>query len=148
MLRCRICCAVIVSQTTPEIAIIDIDSDDEKAMQLVESISKTHPSIGIIVVSNRTDGQMILRAMRSGAREFLNSPIQIDELVGALDRVAANTDGKQRSNAGNIIAVAGASGGVGNTSIAVNLAVALAFLGKPSVALGLFENTISHVGVV
>ncbi|MCP4097726.1 MAG: response regulator [Planctomycetaceae bacterium] len=127
--------AEIVSQTTPEIAIIDIDSDDEKAMQLVEEISKTHPSIGIIVVSNRTDGQMILRAMRSGAREFLNSPIQIDELVGALDRVAANTDGKQRSNAGNIIAVAGASGGVGNTSIAVNLAVALAANPERSVVL-------------
>ena len=127
--------AEIVSQTTPEIAIIDIDSDEEKAMQLVEAISKTHPSIGIIVVSNRTDGQMILRAMRSGAREFLNSPIQIDELVGALDRVAANTDGKQRSNAGNIIAVAGASGGVGNTSIAVNLAVALATNPERSVVL-------------
>ncbi|MDG1511287.1 MAG: response regulator [Mariniblastus sp.] len=127
--------AEIVSQTTPEIAIIDIDSDDEKAMQLVEEISKTHPSIGIIVVSSRTDGQMILRAMRSGAREFLNSPVQIDELVGALDRVAANTDGKQRSNAGNIIAVAGASGGVGNTSIAVNLAVALATNPERSVVL-------------
>ncbi|MDC0284480.1 response regulator [Mariniblastus sp.] len=127
--------AEIVSQTTPEIAIIDIDSDDEKAMQLVEEISKTHPSIGIIVVSSRTDGQMILRAMRSGAREFLNSPVQIDELVGALDRVAANQDGKQRSNAGNIIAVAGASGGVGNTSIAVNLAVALATNPERSVVL-------------
>ncbi len=127
--------AEIVSQTTPEIAIIDIDSDGEKAMGLVESISKKHPSIGIIVVSNRTDGQMILRAMRSGAREFLNSPIQIDELVGALDRVAANTDGKQRSNAGNIIAVAGASGGVGSTSIAVNLAVALATNPDRSVVL-------------
>jgi pilus assembly protein CpaE len=127
--------AEIVSQTTPEIAIIDIDSDEQKAMQLVEAISKTHPSIGIIVVSNRTDGQMILRAMRSGAREFLNSPIQIDELVGALDRVAANTDGKQRSNAGNIIAVAGASGGVGSTSIAVNLAVALATNPERSVVL-------------
>tara|TARA_B110000495_G_C22997866_1_gene588522 strand:- start:600 stop:1793 length:1194 start_codon:yes stop_codon:yes gene_type:complete len=127
--------AEIVSQTTPEIAIIDIDSDEEKAMQLVESISKTHPTIGVIVVSSRTDGQMILRAMRSGAREFLTSPIQIDELVGALDRVAANSNGKQRSNAGNIIAVAGASGGVGNTSIAVNLAVALATNPERSVVL-------------
>jgi pilus assembly protein CpaE len=127
--------AEIVSQTTPEIAIIDIDSDEEKAMQLVESISKTHPTIGVIVVSSRTDGQMILRAMRSGAREFLTSPIQIDELVGALDRVAANANGKQRSNAGNIIAVAGASGGVGNTSIAVNLAVALATNPERSVVL-------------
>ena len=116
----------IVAQTSPDVAIIDIDSDDEKAMQLVENLSRNHPTCGIIVVSGRTDGQMILRAMRSGAREFLNSPVQIDELVGALDRASATTDGKQRSNAGSIISVAGASGGVGTTSIAVNLAVALA----------------------
>jgi pilus assembly protein CpaE len=125
----------IVSQTTPDVAIIDIDSDDEKAMQLVESIAKTHPDTGIVVVSSRTDGQMILRAMRAGAREFLNSPVQIDELVGSLDRVSSTSDGKQRSNAGSIIAVAGASGGVGNTSIAVNLAVALASKPDRSVVL-------------
>ncbi len=125
----------IVSQTTPDVAIIDIDSDDEKAMQLVESIAKSHPDCGIVVVSSRTDGQMILRAMRAGAREFLNSPVQIDELVGALDRVSSTSDGKQRSNAGSIIAVAGASGGVGNTSIAVNLAVALATNPDRSVVL-------------
>lgn len=125
----------IVAQTTPDVAIIDIDSDDEKAMQLVESVARKFPACGIVVVSSRTDGQMILRAMRSGAREFLNSPVQIDELVGALDRVAATTDGKQRSNAGSIIAVAGASGGVGNTSIAVNMAVALAQKPERSVVL-------------
>jgi pilus assembly protein CpaE len=49
--------------------------------------------------------------------------------------VASTSDGKQRSNAGNIIAVAGASGGVGNTSIAVNLAVALASKPDRSVVL-------------
>ena len=125
----------IVAQTTPDVAIINIDSDDEKAMTLVESVARSHPGCGIVVVSSRTDGQMILRAMRSGAREFLNSPIQIDELVGALDRVSATTDGKQRSNAGSIIAVAGASGGVGNTSIAVNMAVALAQKPDRSVVL-------------
>ncbi|MFT5300293.1 MAG: pilus assembly protein CpaE [Mariniblastus sp.] len=125
----------IVSQTTPDIAIIDIDSDDEKAMTLVEGIAKSHPDCGIVVVSSRTDGQMILRAMRAGAREFLNSPVQIDELVGALDRVSSTSDGKQRSNAGSIISVAGASGGVGNTSIAVNIAVALAQNPERSVVL-------------
>jgi pilus assembly protein CpaE len=127
--------AEIVSQTTPDVAIIDIDSDDEKAMQLVENIAKTYPDTGIVVVSSRTDGQMILRAMRAGAREFLTSPVQIDELVGSLDRVASTSDGKQRSNAGSIISVAGASGGVGNTSIAVNLAVALAANPDRSVVL-------------
>lgn len=125
----------IVAQTTPDIAIIDIDSDDVKALQLVESLSKSHPDCGIIVVSKQTDGQMILKTIRAGAREFLNSPVQIDELVGALDRIAASGNGKQRSNAGSIISVAGASGGVGTTSIAVNLAVALASKPDRSVVL-------------
>ena len=125
----------IVAQTTPDIAIIDIDSDDVKALQLVEGLSRSHPDCGIIVVSRQTDGQMILKAIRAGAREFLNSPVQIDELVGALDRISASSDGKQRSNAGSIIAVAGASGGVGTTSIAVNLAVALAARPDRSVVL-------------
>ena len=125
----------IIAQTTPDIAIIDIDSDHEKSLQLVDSLSKSNPEVGIIVVSSQTDGQMILKTIRAGAREFLNSPVQIDELVGALDRIAATTNGKQRSNAGSIISVAGASGGVGTTSIAVNLAVALASNPNRSVVL-------------
>ena len=125
----------IVDQTTPDVAVIDIDSDEEKALHLVENISRSHPTCGIIVVSRQTEGQLILRAMRAGAREFLNSPISIDELVGALDRVAASGDGTKRSNSGSIISVAGSSGGVGTTSIAVNLAVALAQNPERSVAL-------------
>ena len=126
----------IVEQTTPDVAIVDIDSDDQKALSLVESLTRSHPEVGIIVVSERTDGQMILKAMRAGAREFLNSPVQIDELVGALDRVALAREGAgSRSNSGTIIAVAGASGGVGTTSIAVNLAVSLAQAPDRSVAL-------------
>jgi len=127
--------ADIVSQTTPDIAIIDIDSNDGEALQLVESLTRSHPECGVIVVSRQTDGQMILKAIRAGAREFLNSPVQIDELVGALDRIAATLGGQQRSNAGSIITVAGSSGGVGTTSIAVNLAVALASKPEHSVVL-------------
>ena len=125
----------IVAQTTPDVAIIDIDSDEEKALQLVDSVARNHSDCGIVVVSRRTDGQLILKAMRSGAREFLNSPVKIDELMGALDRVSATSDGTKRSNSGAVISVAGASGGVGTTSIAVNLAVSLAQNPDRSVAL-------------
>ncbi len=116
----------IVEQTNPDVVIIDIDDDQERALALVESLSRTFSTVGIIVVSSQVDGQLILKAMRSGAREFLNSPVQLEELVGALDRVNINADGVSRSKTGSIISVAGASGGVGTTSIAVNLAVALA----------------------
>ena len=126
----------IVGETTPDVSIIAIDSDVEKAMSLVADISQEHPGCGIIVVSSQTDGQLILRAMRSGAREFLNSPVQLDELMGALDRVSSSgTGGSQKSKSGVIIPVAGASGGVGATSIAVNMAVSLARNPERSVVL-------------
>jgi len=74
--------------------------------------------------------------MRSGAREFLNSPVQLDELMGALDRVTSSgSGGSQGTKSGVIIPVAGASGGVGATSIAVNMAVALAQNPSRSVVL-------------
>ena len=125
----------IVAQTTPHVAIIDVDEDQDTGLQLVESLARKYPATGIIVVSSSTDGQLILKAMRSGAREFLNSPVQIEELVGALDRVSSSGDNSSKSKAGSIIAVAGASGGVGTTSVAVNLAVALAQHPECSVAL-------------
>ena len=116
----------IVGETTPGIAIVAIDSDTEKALELVADISREHPTCGVVVVSAATDGQLILRAMRSGAREFVNSPVQLDELMGALERVSSSGGSSQGSKSGIIIPIAGASGGVGTTSIAVNMAVALA----------------------
>jgi len=117
----------IVGETTPEVAVIAIDADTERALSLVADISREHPDCGVIVISSATDGQLILRAMRSGAREFLNSPVELDELMGALDRVTSSGSGtSQGSKSGVIIPVAGASGGVGATSIAVNMAVSLA----------------------
>ena len=117
----------IVEQTTPDVAIIDLDSDDQKALALIENMARKFPSCNIIAVSSRSDGQLILGAMRSGAREFLNSPIQIDELVSSLDRVSTSITGDGKSSkSGQVISIAGASGGVGTTSIAVNLACALA----------------------
>lgn len=116
----------IVEQTSPDAALINIDDDEDKAIALLSDLKTEHPNCGLIVVSSRTDGQLILKAMRAGASEFLNSPIQIEELVNALDRVTSSPDGMKRSKSGSIISVAGASGGVGSTSIAVNLASGIA----------------------
>lgn len=125
----------IVEQANPDVAIVDIDGDEGKALALVEQIAKSHPQCGVVVVSSLADGQLILRSMRAGAREFLNSPVKIEELVGALDRVAAASGGDNRSKSGQIITFAGASGGVGTTSIAVNVAVSMAQNPEFSIAL-------------
>ncbi len=116
----------IVEQTSPDAVIIDVDGDEPKALSLIACVKAARPNCGIIAVSTRTEGQLILKAMRTGAGEFLNAPVQIDELLAALQRVTQSSTGAQRTKSGSIVAISGASGGVGCTSVAVNLACALA----------------------
>ncbi len=118
----------VVAQTGPDVGIISIDGDADKSIELVESISKTTPECGILVVSSSTDGQLILRAMRAGAKEFLSAPLKVEDLVAALGRIGRKRgiESDQSNTSGRVIAVCGATGGVGNTSVAVNLAAALA----------------------
>lgn len=126
----------IVEKATPDVALIDLDSDDTVALHLIETIAKKFPSCSVIAVSARSDGQLILSSMRAGAKEFLNSPVQIEELIAALDRVSSIHDGEGRtSKSGSVISIAGASGGVGTTSVAVNLACSLAQSPDNSVVL-------------
>ena len=124
-----------VEKVIPDIAIVNIDSDENDALQTVQSIAVSHPKCGVIVVSSQADGQLILKAMRSGAKEFLNSPLKLEELIGAIDRIANSGEGKNRTKGGTIISIAGASGGVGTTSVAVNVAVAMAQQPGNTVAL-------------
>lgn len=131
----------VVEQTSPDVAIIDLDSNPEKAITIVQAVKTAQPNCGIIVVSSSSDGQIILRVIRAGAREFLNGPVKIEELVAALERVNDADAGRRKSKAGSIIAVAGASGGVGTTSFAVNLSVALA--AQPGRTVGLVDLDLS-----
>ncbi len=117
----------ILNQATPDIVIIDIDSDTNKGLEMVAQALRTHPQSRIFVTSGYSDSQRILLAMRSGAHEYLTTPLQLDDILPALDRVrqcpGRPTGGPVNSK---VISVAGVVGGVGSTTVAVNVACALA----------------------
>lgn len=129
--------ADVVAQTTPDIGIVALDKNPDKALALVARLATESPQCSILVVSSSTDGNLILRAMRSGAKEFLQQPVRLDDLIGALDRIGAHRFGRgeSKSKPCNVIAIAGATGGAGCTSVAVNLGCALARREQNSVAL-------------
>jgi pilus assembly protein CpaE len=129
--------ADVVSQTHPDIGLVALDQDSEKALDLVTKLSEASPECAILVVSSSTDGKLILRAMRAGAKEFLPQPVKIQDLLEALGRISERRFGRgeTRNRGCTVIAVAGATGGVGTTSLAVNLGCALAQDQKNSVAL-------------
>lgn len=119
--------ADVVAQTQPDIGLVVIDADPDKALGLVSKISATAPECNLLVVSSSVDGALILRAMRAGAKEFLTQPVGLEEMVAAIERISSQRFGQEsRSRSSHVIAVAGATGGVGATSIAVNIGCSLA----------------------
>jgi pilus assembly protein CpaE len=126
----------IVEQSSPDIGVVAIDESPDKAIALIERLNET-ADCAIAVVSGSNDGSLILRAMRAGAKEFLTHPLSIDEFVGALERLGqqASSSGESKNRGCKCIAIAGASGGVGSTSLAVNLGCVLASLEANSVTL-------------
>ena len=128
--------ADVIDQSQPDVAIISVDADREKALSLIEQIHLAHSSCQIFAVSSSQEGTLILRAMRAGASEFLNHPVEIDEMLASLERVGASHAGEDGGAASSrIISVAGVSGGIGSTSLAINLACSLAKDAPGSVAI-------------
>src|SRR5438105_4360601 len=122
----------VVSQSVPDVAIISLDSDAQKALQLISRLAADYPDLPILAVSGRGDGQSILQALRSGAKEFLTQPVVLEELLMALQRLQQKQVRRDGSGSGSgvhkvnslAIAVLGSRGGIGCTSIAVNLGCA------------------------
>lgn len=127
----------VIEQTGPDVGVVALDSDPGKATSLIQQLSNDSPDTAILAASENTDGQLILKTIRAGAREFLTLPVSNEDLSGALQRVSqqkfGSSDGGVRSC--EVICIAGATGGVGTTSTAVNLGCVLAADPQNSVAL-------------
>ena len=103
--------------------VIVVDARDRRTMPAeLAVIKRQHPATGILVVLPRLDGTLVLDAMRSGATECVAEPITQEELTAALARIAAQRPSRRR---GDVFAVIGAKGGVGATTVAVNVATML-----------------------
>jgi pilus assembly protein CpaE len=115
----------VVQQSTPDVAIVALDHDQTKAMQLIAQLSGEYPDMPILAISGRGDGQSILQALRAGAREFLTQPVVLEDMLKALRRLGDSSDSKQSKTDSLVVAILGSRGGVGCTSLAVNLGCTL-----------------------
>jgi pilus assembly protein CpaE len=129
--------ADVIDQSKPDVAMINMDGGAERALSLMERLRSSSPECNLFAISKSADGQLILKAIRSGAKEFLTAPVELEELYAALERLLqskySSTDGRSRGC--KMIAIAGATGGVGCTSVAVNIGCNLAKKPENTVAL-------------
>src|SRR5438128_1301898 len=130
----------------PDVILMDINMPDMDGITATEIIANTVPESPIIMMSVQGEQDYLRRSMLAGAREFLVKPFSADELVNAIRHVheiekvkraryaqaapAASAQTPSLSAAlqtqrGKIITFFSPKGGVGRTTIATNLAVAL-----------------------
>jgi pilus assembly protein CpaE len=153
----------------PDIVLMDINMPDMDGITATESLSARVPSTAVVMMSVQGESDYLRRSMLAGAREFLVKPFSSDELTASIRQVhlrerekasriavaparggvathgGSGGDGREP---GAVVAVFSPKGGVGRTTVAVNMAVAAATdLGKKVVLMdGSFQ--FGDVGVL
>jgi pilus assembly protein CpaE len=135
----------VARQSCPDAVVITLDADHNKALSLIQQLTAEFPHMPILAVSARGDGQSILQALRAGAKEFLTAPVVLEELLLALQRLRANRASSAGDTSGAlngttrseslVVSVVGSKGGIGCTSLAVNIGCCMAQDPKYNVAL-------------
>jgi pilus assembly protein CpaE len=116
--------------------VVEMDSDPDIAMDLVEALCTRKPLATVMVYSASSENAKMARSMRAGAREFLSGSIPATELRDALVRAAARrSERTSKKTRGKLLVFWGAKGGSGVTTLASNFAIALRMESGAEVAL-------------
>jgi pilus assembly protein CpaE len=131
----------LTAKLRPDIVLMDINMPELDGIATTELLTARVPTAAVVMMSVQGEADYLRRSMLAGAREFLVKPFSSDELTASIrqvharerekhGRLAAGTVDTQAAAAarepGRVVAVFSPKGGVGRTTIAVNLAVAAA----------------------
>src|SRR4030081_1404616 len=116
-----------VRAANPDVTLVDIPADNPPlGLCAIELLRQEMPDSAVFAVGNLNQPQIIVNAMRAGAREFIERPTTTTDLLEAFVRLtAAQRRVRQEGPRGKVFSVVNAKGGSGATTVAVNLALAL-----------------------
>ena len=116
-----------IQSATPDVVLIDIPSENpSSALAAVELVHQELPESAIFAIGTLSQPQVIVNAMRAGAREFVERPVTTTDLLEAFVRLTtAQRKSRRQESRGKIFSIINAKGGSGCTTVAVNLALAL-----------------------
>jgi pilus assembly protein CpaE len=153
----------LTGKLQPDILLMDINMPGMDGIATTERISATYPLTSIIMMSVQGEADYLRRSMLAGAREFLVKPFSSDELTASIRQVHVREKQKRgrmvvpaqpgavdeaNKKNGKVVTLFAPKGGVGRTTLAVNLAVAMAGEQRQSVTLVDGSFQFGDVGVL
>jgi two-component system response regulator HydG len=78
----------LLADHAPDVALVDLRLPDADGLRLLEVIKADDPEVGVIVLTGHADVPTAVRAMREGATDFLEKPVDLDVLQTAVERAA------------------------------------------------------------
>jgi len=116
-----------IGSLAPGLVVVDLESDPHIGLRFIQYLVDTGVTKAIIAAGKDLSQELLMQAMQAGVTEVLPKPITPDQVTASLQRIWRKTGRKveetTRSAPGRVIALFGTKGGVGTSSLAVNLAV-------------------------
>jgi len=144
----------LAAETTPDVILCGMAQPPERSLQTMEALMDVLPETPVIAYGRSEDVDAVRLAMQSGARDFLTLPADTEKLVESVRKVLESEERKRLRMSGQakgigprglVVAVFGAKGGVGKTTVATNVSVALASELGQSVVLVDGDNAFGDV---
>lgn len=147
----------LASEAKPDVVICGMSRPPERALQTIEALLDVLPETPIIAYAREEQVDVVRQAMLAGARDFFQIPAEVERVVDSIRSVLESEERKRLRLSGQskgigpkglVIAVSGAKGGVGKTTIATNLGLALASSLGQSVVLVDGDNSFGDVAAM
>lgn len=124
----------LAAETTPDVIICGMTKPPERSLQTMNALMDVLPETPVIAYGRSEDVDSVRLAMQAGARDFLTLPVDAEKLMESVRSVLEAEERKRLRMSGQakgigpralVVAVFGAKGGVGKTTVATNVGVSL-----------------------
>ena len=132
----------------PPLVFISFEEPLPRAIQTVEEVALAVPDATIAAFADEADTHAYRRALAAGAKYLIDTPLSENEMRNVIEAILPEGPRTPVRDAGSVVVIAGQKGGIGKTTISVNLASSIAHENRGSVLLIDLDPDFGDAGIL